>query len=68
MPDNPGQGYADSAYRGPRFRKAVAERGGVARMVATSVWSRSDEEAKANKIRSYGLIFHAVGIISPYTK
>ena len=47
VPDHPGQVYADSAYRGPRFRKAVEERGGVARAVATSVWARSDEEAKA---------------------
>ena len=47
VPDHPGQVYADSAYRGPRFRKAVEERGGVARVVATSVWARSDEEAKA---------------------
>ncbi|MCV6546443.1 MAG: transposase, partial [Cohaesibacter sp.] len=47
VPDKPGQVYADSAYRGPCFRKAVEERGGVARVVAVSVWARSDEEAKA---------------------
>lgn len=56
VPDNPGQIYADSAYRGPRFRKAVEVRGGVARVVAVSVWARSDEEAKVKLAAHNGLI------------
>ncbi len=46
VPDNPGQVYADSAYRGQRFRQAVEDRGGVARVVQVGVWARDDETAK----------------------
>ena len=61
VPDNPGQVYADSAYRGPRFRKAVEGRGGEARVVAISVWARSDEEAKAKLAAHNGPIHEVRG-------
>lgn len=47
IPDDPGEVYADSAYRGARFRDAVEERGGRARVVASHVWARNEEDAKA---------------------
>jgi IS5 family transposase len=47
LPDNPGEVYADSAYRGPTFADAVKAKGGSARVVATGVWSRNAEEALA---------------------
>lgn len=47
VPDDPGDVYADSAYRGERFRRAVESRGGRARVVATHVWARSDEDAQS---------------------
>lgn len=46
VPDNPGQVYADSAYRGPRFKRAVENRGGVARIVQVGVWARDEATAK----------------------
>ena len=45
VPDAPGEVFADSAYRGPRFRQAVAGKGGTARVVATHVWARDEEQA-----------------------
>lgn len=59
VPDNPGQTYADSAYRGPRFRQVVQERGGIARVVVTSVWSRSVEDAR-KKQRTINTPIHKV--------
>lgn len=63
VPDTPGQVYADSAYRGPRFSKAVEARGGVARVVATSVWARSEAEAKAKLAAHNGPIHKVRGRI-----
>ena len=47
IPDDPGDVYADSAYRGSRFRDAVETRGGRARVVATHVWARDEDDAGA---------------------
>ncbi len=47
LPDDPGQVYADSAYRGQVFADAVKARGGVPRVVATSVWAKSDPASQA---------------------
>lgn len=43
--DAPGDVFADSAYRGPRSRQAVASKGGTARVVVTHVWARDEAEA-----------------------
>ena len=45
LPDDPGDVYADSAYRGEVFGSAVRARGGTPRVVVTHVWARSQAEA-----------------------
>ena len=45
VPDHPGEVFADSAYRGARFRAAVASKGGTARVIASHVWAKSEAEA-----------------------
>jgi transposase, IS5 family len=52
LPDNPGEVYADSAYRGPIFAGAVKAKGGVPRVAATGIWGRDPEEALA-KLKSW---------------
>ncbi len=59
VPDNPGDTYADSAYRGPRFRDAVAQKGGTARVVATSVWAKSNAYARS-KLKAINGPIHKV--------
>lgn len=59
IPEDPGDVYADSAYRGPRFRAAVERRGGRARVVATAVWSR-DEADGAAKLQAINGPIHKV--------
>ncbi|WP_201299176.1 hypothetical protein [Novosphingobium sp. 9U] len=44
MPDNPGEVFADSAYRGAHFCNAVRAKGGVPRIVATGMWGRDEQE------------------------
>jgi len=46
VPDDPGDVFADSAYRGPIFRDAVKAKGGVPRIAATAVWARDEEEGQ----------------------
>lgn len=59
IPDEPGDVFADSAYRGAPFKKAVADRGGKARVVQTGVWARNQDEADAVLAKINGPI-HAV--------
>ena len=47
LPDDPGQVFADSAYRGETFRAAVRAKGGTPRIVATHMWGRDEEETLA---------------------
>ena len=47
LPDNPGDVYADSAYRGDHFGKAVIAKGGTPRIVATGMWGRNETEVRA---------------------
>lgn len=47
LPDNPGEVYADSAYRGDDFARAVLARGGIPRIIATSMWGRNESETRA---------------------
>lgn len=44
LPDNPGEVFADSAYRGNHFRDAVRAKGGIPRIVATGMWGRDKQE------------------------
>ena len=47
VPDDPGEVFADSAYRGAHFAEAVRVRGGVARVAPTHDWGREGDEAAA---------------------
>lgn len=42
LPDNPGEAFADSAYRGNHFGDAVRAKGGTPRIVATGMWHRDE--------------------------
>lgn len=44
LPDDPGEVFADSAYRGQHFGDAVRARGGTPRVVATAMWGRDEAE------------------------
>ena len=59
VPEDPGDVYADSAYRGTRFRDAVEARGGRARVVASHVWARDEEDAKS-KLKAINGPIHKV--------
>jgi IS5 family transposase len=47
LPDDPGDVFADSAYRGQHFTQAVRARGGVPRVAATAMWGRDEAETLA---------------------
>jgi transposase, IS5 family len=44
LPDDPGDVYADSAYRGQVFGSAVVARGGRSKVVQTSAWGRPGDD------------------------
>ncbi len=52
LPDDPGEVYADSAYRGPVFAGAVHAKGGVPRVAATGMWGRDPKEI-AKRLRAW---------------
>lgn len=45
LPDNPGEGFADSAYRGNHLGDAVRAKGGRPRIIATAMWGRDEAES-----------------------
>ena len=47
LPDDPGDVFADSAYRGSHFGDAVRAKGGTPRVVATAMWGRDEQETLA---------------------
>jgi transposase, IS5 family len=47
LPDNPGDVFADSAYRGPYFGDAVRAKGGTPRVVLTAMWGRDERDTLA---------------------
>jgi transposase, IS5 family len=47
LPENPGEVFADSAYRADHFRQAVRARGGTPRIVATATWGIDEEKTLA---------------------
>ena len=56
LPDNPGEVYADSAYRGEAFRSAVRARGGVPRVALTAMWGMlGDDTLSKLKRWNYGV-------------
>ena len=44
LPENPGEVFADSAYRGNHFRDAVRAKGGIPRIVVTGMGGRDEQE------------------------
>lgn len=46
LPDDPGDVFADSAYRGNHFGDAVRAKGGTPRIVATGMWGRDEAETR----------------------
>jgi len=59
LPDNPGEVFADSAYRGNHFRDAVRAKGGIPRIVATGMWGR-DEHETLRKLKEWNQPIHRV--------
>lgn len=51
LPDDPGDVFADSAYRGQAFAAAVTAKGGTPRVVVTSIWAKSDPASQAEAER-----------------
>jgi transposase, IS5 family len=59
LPDDPGEVFADSAYRGNHFRDAVRAKGGTPRIVATGMWGR-DEQETLRKLKDWNQPIHRV--------
>ena len=59
LPDNPGEVFADSAYRGNHFRDAVRAKGGIPRIVATGMWG-DDEQETLRKLKEWNQPIHRV--------
>jgi IS5 family transposase len=59
LPDDPGEVFADSAYRGNHFRDAVRAKGGTPRIVATGMWGR-DEQETLRKLKEWNQPIHRV--------
>jgi len=59
LPDNPGDVYADSAYRGDHFGQAVRAKGGTPRIVATGMWGRDEAEIRA-RLEAYNQPIHRI--------
>nr|WP_279330447.1 transposase [Sphingomonas oleivorans] len=59
LADNPGEVFADSAYRGPQFGGAVRAKGGTPRVVATGMWGRDEEETLA-RLNAWNQPIHRV--------
>jgi IS5 family transposase len=59
LPDNPGEVFADSAYRGNHFCDAVLAKGGIPRIVATGMWGR-DEAETLSRLHEWNQPIHRV--------
>jgi transposase, IS5 family len=59
LPEDPGEVFADSAYRGSHFRDAVRAKGGIPRIVATGMWGR-DEQETLQKLKDWNRPIHRV--------
>lgn len=59
LPDDPGEVFADSAYRGPHFGQAVCDKGGTPRVIATGMWGRNEAEVQA-KLAAWNQPIHRV--------
>ncbi len=59
LPDNPGEVFADSAYRGQHFRDAIHAKGGTPRIIATAMWGRDEQETLA-RLEAWNQPIHRV--------
>jgi IS5 family transposase len=59
LPDEPGEVFADSAYRGPHFGGAVRAKGGTPRVVLTGMWGRNEQETLA-RLQAWNQPIHRV--------
>jgi IS5 family transposase len=59
LPDDPGEVFADSAYRGSHFGDAVRAKGGSPRIVATAMWGFDEQETLA-KLDAWNAPIHRV--------
>lgn len=59
LPEDPGEVFADSAYRGQVFAEAVRAKGGIPRIVATAMWGR-DELETLDRLRTHNRPIHQV--------
>lgn len=59
LPDDPGEVFADSAYRGPHFGGAVRARGGTPRVVLNAMWGRHEQET-LGRLRDWNRPIHRI--------
>lgn len=59
LPDDPGEVFADSAYRGNNFGDAVRAKGGTPRIVATGMWGRDEVEIR-KRLETWNRPIHRV--------
>jgi transposase, IS5 family len=59
LPDDPGEVFADSAYRGDHFGKAVRAKGGTPRIIATGMWGADTKKTLA-RLAAYNRPIHRV--------
>ena len=59
LPADPGDVFADSAYRGRHFGDAVRAKGGTPRLAATGMWGRDQEETRA-RLQAWNRSIHRV--------
>ena len=59
LPDDPGNVFAGSAYRGSHFGDAVRARGGTPRVVLTATWGRGEQETLA-RLDAWNALIHRV--------
>jgi IS5 family transposase len=59
LPDDPGEVFADSAYRGDHFAQAVRAKGGTPRVIATGMWGENTRKTLA-RLAAYNRPIHRV--------
>ncbi|KJF71661.1 MULTISPECIES: IS5 family transposase [Agrobacterium] len=59
LPDNPGDVFADGAYRGNHFGDAVRAKGGTPRVVATGMGGRDEAETQA-RLEAFNQPIHRI--------
>lgn len=59
LPDDPGEVFADSAYRGEHFGAAIRAKGGTPRIIATGMWGK-DTRTTLSRLAAYNRPIHRV--------